>query len=179
MAEVKKITGAKMMIDEKDAQVLADGGNSDYLFGGKGSSFEPVKADRLLHDRDIVKLGDMQITVLHHPGHTKGACSFLFNVKDQNRSYRVLIANMPSILDEAKPGMPTYPNLTEDYAYTFNEMKKLKFDIWLSSHASQFNLHQKHKPSDNYRPEAFIDQKGYDAALDELKNKYLAKLNKK
>jgi len=72
MAEIKKLTGAKMMIDENDAQVLADGGNSDFIFGGKGSMFAPVKADRLLHDHDTVKLGGMEIIVLHHPGHTKG-----------------------------------------------------------------------------------------------------------
>src|SRR5450432_2915111 len=59
MAEIKKMTGAKMMIDEKDAPVLADGGNSDYLFGGKGSMFLPVSADSLLHDQDTVKLGGM------------------------------------------------------------------------------------------------------------------------
>ena len=45
MAAVKKITGAQMMINEKDAQVMADGGNSDYLFGGKGNLFTPVKPD--------------------------------------------------------------------------------------------------------------------------------------
>jgi metallo-beta-lactamase class B len=179
MAAVKKITGAKMMIDEKDAPVLADGGNSDYLFGGKGSSFKPVRADRLLHDQDIIQLGDMRLTMLHHPGHTKGACSFLFDVKDQQRTYRVLIANMPSILDETKlTGMPTYPDVAKDYAYTFNVMKNLKFDIWLASHASQFGLHTKHKPGDAYRPEAFMDQKGYDSSLNELYNKYLTRLNK-
>ncbi len=41
MAEIKKITGAKMMIEANDAPVLADGGNSDYEFGGKGNLFEP------------------------------------------------------------------------------------------------------------------------------------------
>src|SRR5882757_3835115 len=78
MAAVKKMTGAKLMIEEKDAPVMADGGNSDYVFGGKGSTFLPVKADRLLHDHDTVTLGGMHLLVLHHPGHTKGACSFLF-----------------------------------------------------------------------------------------------------
>ena len=100
MAEIKKLTGAKMMIHEKDASVLSDGGNSDFVFGGKGKIFEPVKADRLLHDHDTIRMEGMIITVLHHPGHTHGACSFLLNVKDEYRSYRVLIVNMPSILDQ-------------------------------------------------------------------------------
>lgn len=177
MAEVKRLTGAKMMISERDAPVLADGGNSDYVLGGRGSMFEPVKADRLLHDQDTVSLGGMQITVLLHPGHTKGACSFLFDVQDARRSYRVLIANMPSILSETKlSGMPGYPNVAKDYAYTLKALKRLKFDIWLSSHASQFGLHTKHKPGDGYNPEAFFDRKGYDEMVGDLEKAYLKKL---
>src|SRR5476651_1454916 len=77
MADIKMMTGAKMMINENDAPVLADGGKSDYAFGANGSTFEGLKPDRLLHEHDTVKLGGMNIIVLHHPGHTKGACSFL------------------------------------------------------------------------------------------------------
>jgi metallo-beta-lactamase class B len=178
MAAIKKMTGAKIIVHEKDAPLLADGGNSDYAFGGNGSTFLPVKADRLLHhDQDTVRLGDMQIVVLHHPGHTKGACSFLFNVKDSIRTYRVLVANMPTILDQTKfPGMPTYPDVGKDYAYTFGAMRNMHFDIWVASHASQFGLHKKRKPGDAYNPTAFIDQKGYDTLLDELKQAYLKKI---
>jgi len=177
---IKKMTGAKIMIEEHDAPVVADGGNSDFLYGGKGALFPPVKPDKLLHDHEVVKLGDAQLTVLHHPGHTKGACSFLFDVKDEKRTYRVLIANMPSILSETKlAGMPTYANVRKDYAYTLKEMKAIKFDIWLASHASQFDLHEKRKPGDAYNPEAFFDQKGYDAALADLQKQYDKRLNDK
>jgi metallo-beta-lactamase class B len=177
MAAIKKMTGAKLMINENDAPVLADGGNSDYAFGGKGSTFQPVKADRLLHNNDTIKLDSMRIIVLHHPGHTRGACSFLFDVKDETRSYRVLIANMPTILDQTRfPGMPTYPEVGNDYAYTFDSMKKLQFDIWLASHASQFGLHTKCKPGDEYHPGVFIDHQGYDSTIADLQKKYLKRL---
>jgi len=180
MAAIKKMTGAKLMVEENDAPVMADGGNSDFLYGGKGALFEPVEVDKLLHDKDVVQLGDAQVTVLHSPGHTKGACSFLLTVKDEKRSYRVLIANMPSILSETRlSGMPTYPNVGKDYAYTLKELKNQKFDIWLASHASQFSLQDKHKPGDAYNPEAFFDQKGYDAALNDLQKEYDRRLNEK
>jgi len=180
MAVIKKTTRAQMMINENDAMLLKDGGNSDYAFGGKGSTFEPVNPDRELHDQDTVRLGDMVVVVLHHPGHTKGASSFLFTVKDEQRSYHVLIANMPTILSETKlSGMPAYPDVAKDYAYTFDALKKMQFDIWLSSHASQFSLHKKHKPGDNYHPESFIDQKGYDSTIDNLQKIYAKRLNDK
>jgi metallo-beta-lactamase class B len=180
MAEIKKITGASMLINERDATVLADGGNSDFIFGGKGATFEPVKADSFLHDNDTVMLGGVQIIVLSHPGHTKGASSFLFDVKDEKQTYRVLIANMPTILDETKlSGMPGYPDVGNDYGRTLERMKNIKFDLWLASHASQFELHKKRKPGDPYNPKAFVDQNGYDATINTLYQVYLKKLSAK
>jgi metallo-beta-lactamase class B len=167
------------MIHERDAQGLADGGNSDFVFGGKGSMFRPVKADRLLHNNDTVTLGDMQIVVLNHPGHTQGANSFLFNVRDDNRSYQVLIANMPTMQDQTNlAGMPGYPDIAKDYAYTIDALKKLNFDIWLSSHASQFRLHQKRKPGDAYNPAVFFDRTGYDKTVANLEKAYLQRLKR-
>jgi len=179
MAEIKKMTGATLMIEEDDAAVMEDGGNSDYSFGGKGSTFAPVKPDRLLHDHDTVKLGDAKVVVLHHPGHTKGSCSYLIDVKDDQRTYRVLIANMPTILDSTHPDMPTYPSVASDYAKTFEAMRKVTFDLWIASHASQFNLHNKRKPGQSYAPQVFADREGYDRELDNLYQAYRRRFEKK
>jgi metallo-beta-lactamase class B len=177
MAAIKKSTGAQLMVDEKDAAVLDDGGSSDYALGGKGSNFEPVNPDRLLHDGDTIRLGNMRLVMLHHPGHTKGSCSFLFTVVDDQQSYRVLIANLPTIVTE-KPfaAITTYPGIAEDYAYTFKAMKNISFDIWLASHANQFKLHDKHRSGDAYNPAAFKDQPGYEAAISDLQKQYEKKL---
>ncbi|MEP6584828.1 MAG: subclass B3 metallo-beta-lactamase [Ginsengibacter sp.] len=177
MAAIKKMTRAQLMVDDKEAPVLADGGMSDYALGIYGRSFAPVKADRLLHDNDTLSLGDMRLLMLHHPGHTKGSCSYLFDVKDEQRSYRVLIANLPSIIIEKRfSEMTTYPDIASDYSYTLGAMKKLSFDIWVASHASQFNLHNKHKPGAAYNPAAFVDRAGYDAALSDLQKQYDKKI---
>ncbi len=177
MAAIRKSTGAKLMVDEGDAGVVADGGRSDYALGGDTSSYAPVTVDRLLHDRDTIALGLTRIVLLHHPGHTKGSCSFLLDVKDERMTYRVLIANMPTIVtDKNFDDIPAYPGIQKDYSFTFAAMNKLNFDIWLSSHASQFGLHKKHKPGDKYNPAAFIDRNGYDAALRNLEEQYLKKV---
>jgi metallo-beta-lactamase class B len=179
MAAIKQSTGAQLMVDEKEADVLASGGNSDYELGQYGTSFKPVNPDRLLYDGDTIHLGDMQLVMLHHPGHTKGSCSYLFTVKDDHRSYRVLIANMPTIVTDKKfAGIITYPGIAADYAYTFKAMKNIKFDLWLASHASQFKMHHKHKPGNAYNPAAFIDQAGYDTALSDLQKQYDEKVKK-
>lgn len=177
MAAIKKQTGAQMMVDARDASVLVDGGSSDYALGGHGSTFQPVKADRLLHDGDTIRLGDMHVLMLHHPGHTKGSCSYLFTVQDDRRSYKVFIANLPSIVtDKRFTDVASYPGIAQDYAYTLKAMKNISFDIWLASHASQFNLHDKHHPGNAYNPSAFIDQQGYNTALEELQQQYDKKI---
>lgn len=173
MAAVKKKTGAKLMMDEKDGAVSEDGGSSDYILGNDTCTFRPVKPDRLLHNGDTIELGNMKLIMLHHPGHTKGSCSFLFTVQDEQRLYKVLIANMPTIVtDKSFTDLTAYPEIAQDYAYTLKAMKNISFDIWLASHASQFELHTKHKPGDVYNPAAFADQAGYDAAIEELQKKF-------
>lgn len=176
LAAIKAKTKAQMMANEKDAPVLEDGGSSDYALGGNGSTFEPVKVDRQLLPNDIVELGEMKIKMLHHPGHTKGSCSYLFTVKDDQHSYEVLIANMPSIIvDKKLSEVSTYPSISDDLAFTHKAMRDISFDIWLSSHASQFNLHKKRKPGDVYNPQVFFDRAGYDAALISLQKQFESK----
>jgi len=177
MSVIKKMTGAKLMINEGDASAAEDGGLSDYSSKGKLRDFEPVQVDRVLHDRDTIRLGGMQLVMLNHPGHTKGSCSYLFDVKDEKRKYRVLIANMPTIVtDENFSDIAAYPNIAKDYTYTLNAMRHLRFDIWLASHASQFGLSDKHKPGNAYNPEAFFDKNGYNQQISDLQKDFDEKM---
>jgi metallo-beta-lactamase class B len=179
MAAIKKQTGAKLWADAGDADVLKSGGATDYEMGKYGITFQPVKPDSLLQDGAIITLGEMNFKMLHHPGHTKGSCSYLFTVKEGTKNYRVLIANMPTIIVDGRlDGIAAYPNIARDYAYTLQAMKGLQFDIWLAAHAGQFNLHGKHKPGDAYNPTAFIDPKGYAMALNDLQKAYEKKVKK-
>lgn len=177
MAEVKKLTGAKMMVDAADAGVLEDGGKSDYAYGGDVSTFAPVKVDAVLKDGEKIKLGGSELTLLHHPGHTKGSSSFVLNVKDETKTWKVLIANMPTIVTE-KPftAVPGYPNISADYAKTLASLKAQTFDLWLSSHASQMDMHKKRKPGDAYNPSVFADRAGYDALVAGYEKDYQNKI---
>jgi metallo-beta-lactamase class B len=179
MTAIKKLTGAKMMVHEGDAQVLTDGGSSDFYFGGKGVVFEPVTVDEKLKHGDTVKIGDTKVLVLHHPGHTKGSTSFLVDVKDENRTWKVLIANIPTILPQTRMfGMPSYPNVGKDYQETLKSMKAVQFDIWVASHASQFGLHRKRKAGDPYNPGVFADRALYDNTIDSIQRDYERRLKR-
>ncbi|MBX2906434.1 MAG: subclass B3 metallo-beta-lactamase [Taibaiella sp.] len=174
LAEIKRLTGATVMIDEKDAQVVEDGGHSDFIYGEVGGPyyFPGVKVDRVLKDHDVVELGGTKLEMLHHPGHTKGSCSYLLMTKDESRSWTMLIANMPFLLPEVKPGMATYPDIMEDAKKTIRAMRNIDFDIWVAAHASQFNLHKLRKEGDTYNPAVFGDRKEYIRQLDNMQSVY-------
>jgi metallo-beta-lactamase class B len=178
LAELKRLTGARMMMSEADAVLLEDGGKSDFRFGDDpGAHFEPVTVDRRLKDQDTVVLGNVTLTAHHHPGHTKGATSYTLTVREGGRDYRVVIANMGSINPGVTvSGMPKYPTIGDDYARTFAAQKALPVDVFLASHASQFRLHDKYQPGDTYDPNRFVDPEGYRAEVERLEKIYLEQL---
>ena len=178
MAELKRMTGARLIVSEPDKELLESGGRSDFRFGDTPSAhFEPVRVDGTFKDSDTISLGGTVLTAHHHPGHTKGATSFTLNVQERGKSYSVVIANMGSINPGVTvSGMAKYPGITEDYARTFKAQKDMQIDVWLASHASQFKLHEKYKPGDAYNPDRFVDPQGFKAAVEQLEKTYREQL---
>ncbi len=70
LAEVKKQTGAPVLIHEADNNMLTDAALN--LSGFMGSGFTVGAADQLLHDGDVIEFGSVKFTVRHTPGHTPG-----------------------------------------------------------------------------------------------------------
>ena len=180
IADLKKMTGAKVVISERDKELLETGGKADFRFGDSPEArFEPVKVDQTFKDGEKISLGGTELTAHASPGHTKGATSFTFNVQENGKTYRVIIANMPSINPGVTvTGMPKYPEIGKDYGRTFLALKDMKIDVFLASHASQFRLHEKYKPGDAYNPERFVDPAGYLSSVQRLEKTYLEQLEK-
>jgi len=78
LAKVKEATGADYAVHELDVE-----GMKPEVFGrmvgvvmGGGFKAAP-KPDRLLHEGDVIEIGDLKFSVLHTPGHTPGGISLL------------------------------------------------------------------------------------------------------
>ena len=175
IAALKRMTGAELVVSEPEKELLESGGKTDFRFGSvEGSWFEPVKVDRTFRDGGTLALGGTVLTAHLHPGHTKGATSFTTEVRENGKTYRVVIANMGSINPGVTvTGMATYPGIQQDYARTFASQKAMTIDVFLASHASQFGMHEKYKPGDAYNPERFVDPKGFLDAVARLEKAYL------
>ena len=163
LAEIKRLTGAETHMHEADVPLLVSGGDDDYRYPeGRGIIFPPIEVDRQITGGDTIELGGSVLTVLHHPGHTKGSVSFAMTVEEDGETYDVLIANMGTVNDSVNlTYMPGYPEIVEDYERTFAEQKALRPDIWVASHAGQFDLHEKYSPGMPYSPENFYDPEGW------------------
>ncbi len=74
--EIRGKTGAQVAIFSLDAEGYADPGKngSVWLFG---RAVAPDKADILLNDGDVLPLGELEIKVVHTPGHTPGGCCYI------------------------------------------------------------------------------------------------------
>lgn len=178
IADLKRMTNAMVVVSEPEKALLESGGKSDFRFGStRSAQFTPVTVDRTFKDGEKISLGGTELTAHLHAGHTKGATSFTLDVRENNKTYRVIIANMGSINPGVKvTGMPGYPSIGEDYAKTFRSQKEMKIDVWLSSHASQFSMHEKYKPGDPYNPDRFVDPAGFLASVQRLEKSYLNQL---
>jgi metallo-beta-lactamase class B len=159
----KDAPGAKTYMSERDAPVLESGGNLDYRRAeGRGIVYDPIKIDVRTKPGDHIKLGNVDMTVLQAFGHTPGATSFSFQQTEGGKTYNVLIVNMNGINAGVKLlGSPGYPTIVEDFKNTLAMQATYTPDIWVSSHAGQFNLHQVYKPGDAYNPMRFGDRAAY------------------
>jgi len=69
-AQLKKATGAEILLHEADAALLSSSSGQAGMFGMKAEPSPP--ADRYIRDGDIITAGEVSLTVLHTPGHSSG-----------------------------------------------------------------------------------------------------------
>lgn len=183
-AEVKKLTGAQYMVMDADVPVVESGGKADFQYGNNaGMLYPPAKVDRVLHDGDEVKLGDVVLTAHLTPGHTKGCTTWTLKVNDAGKSYNVVIVGSPNVNSGYKlVNNPQYPNIATDYDKMFRVLQQLPCDIFLGAHGSYFNMEEKFAKlfakvkGGGVNP--FIDPEGYQSFVSEKEQAFKSELAK-
>ena len=162
-AAVIKLTGAKYMVMQGDAVVVEAGGKGDFHYSeAPGTHFPPAKVDRVLHDGDEVKLGDMALVARKTAGHTKGCTTWTWKVTEAGKTYNVVVVGSPNV----NPGFKlvnnsTYPQIALDYENTFRVLKSLPCDVFLGAHGDYYGMLSKldRAREDGLNP--FLDTEGY------------------
>ncbi len=179
-ALVKQRTGAKYMVMDADVPVVESGGRDDFHYGGDSATrYAPVRVDRVLHDGDEVRIGDMVLVAHLTPGHTKGCTTWTVAIRDGGKTHNAVIICSPNVnpgyrlVDNAK-----YPTMAQDFERTFRVLKSLPCDFFLGAHGSYFDLEAKYARMKAGAKDAFIDRAGCAAFVADRENAFRAELAK-
>lgn len=145
-AEVKEMTGARIVASALDAPVIESGARRGDFRGPRADPWTPAVVDQIIGDRETVSLGGVTLMAHHTPGHTLGNLSWTTAIEDGGR--RVNVTIMPSIgvndgvrlVDE-----PRNPTIVEQYQNTFEILKTLPCDVFLSPHGRHYGLAEKYE----------------------------------
>jgi metallo-beta-lactamase class B len=121
-----------------------------------------VQADRVIHDGETVKLGNVTLKAILTPGHTKGSTTWVTDVMDGARRYNVVFPDGTSV----NPGYrlvkdPSYPGIADDFRRTFRILSTLKPAIWLRPHTDTLNLEARRARVAREGARAWVDPVGY------------------
>ena len=179
-ALVKRITGAKYMVMDADVPVVESGGKDDFQYGSRPAAlYEATKVDRVLHDGDQVKLGDAVLVAHLTPGHTKGCTTWTLKVKEDGKTYDVVIIGSPNV----NPGYKLvenagYPRIAEDYERMFRVLRALPCDYFLGAHGNYFDMETKYARLKEGARSPFIDPGGYKEYVAQKEQAFRAELAK-
>jgi len=179
-AEIKRLTGAKYMVMDSDVPVVESGGKTDFQYGSEPEShFPPTKVDRVLHDGDEVKLNGVVLVAHKTPGHTKGCTTWTMKVREDNKTYNVVIVGSPNVNTGYKlVDNAAYPTIAADYESTFQTLKSLPCDVFLGAHGGYFGMEAKFARIKQGAANPFVDPAGYKSYVAEREQAFRKELAK-
>ena len=166
LAELQKVTGAKLVAMDGDVQQLTRGGHGDFFFGD-ADLFPAITPNRVIHDGETVSLGGTTLTAHRTAGHTRGCTTWTMTVKEAGELYHVVFFCSASVLDGyklvARPDHPaSYLGIADDYEKSFRIWKSLPCDVFLGAHGQFFDLKAKREAQEKgAQKNPFVDPAGY------------------
>ena len=177
---MQELTGARILMSEADAALLASGGTNDFTpYSKEMMRYRPAKADRMLRDGDKVTLGGVTLTCHLTPGHTKGCTTWTMDVTEDGKVQHVVFFGSTSILQ----GVPLvnnaqYPGIAGALAASYRKLKALPCDVFLAPHTGFFGLSEKAARLERgEKPNPFIDQKAFKTFIEQAERKFLVQLS--
>ncbi|MEI9850682.1 MAG: subclass B3 metallo-beta-lactamase [Sphingomonas sp.] len=140
LAELKRLTGAKLLASAGDAPDLEAGstaGRPDL------PGFPKVTVDRVIGDGEHVRLGAIDLVTHLTPGHTRGCTSWSLRVREGARPLDVVLACSITVANQKLVGNAAYPQAAADFRASFAELRGLHADVFLSFHPGAFDMEAK------------------------------------
>jgi metallo-beta-lactamase class B len=174
-ADLKRLTGAQVMVMDADRQALESGVDRS-AFGGPG--WKPVAIDRVLKDGDTVTLGRVTLTAHLTPGHTQGCTTWTMEAVQDGKKYQVAFTGSVTINEGVHlVGNTRVPAIAEHYAQAFRVLHGIKADVFVAQHGGVFALEDKaRRTAADPRVNPFVDPEGYQRFVERSEQTYLKQL---
>ena len=176
-ALMQELTGARVLVMQGDDGVIRNGGEGQYLYTER---WRTCRVDRVLKDRDKVTVGGATLVAHLTPGHTRGCTTWTMTAMDAGKTQNVVVIGSPNV----NPGYQLvnnrdYPEISDDFARTFEILKSLPCDIFLGAHGSYYGMEGKYpKLKTIGASNPFVDPEGYRAYVEDREKAYLDVLKK-
>lgn len=168
LAELKRLSGAKLLATAPEAEGMARGGKGDFQWGDT-LPFPPVVADQIIGDGETVTLGGVALTAHLTPGHTKGSTTWTMRATDHGRTYDIVFMASLSAPGYDLVNNAVYPHLGADILRSCERLRTLPCDVFVSSHGQFFSLTEKRSRLGG-KENPFVDPAGYRAVIDKAEH---------
>lgn len=181
--DVKYILLSHGHYDHSDGvpKIVEKSGAKVYLFEEDNRYLKGFLPDVYFHDGDVIRLGNVEIEVLHTPGHTAGTASFFFYVEENGKRYRVGMfggAGTPQVSKKwlDKYGLPFYQR--RQFFDSIARLRMEHVDLFLGNHANQNGTKEKRELALTSAENPFIDENAWGEFLDKVERKLVALMDK-
>ena len=134
LAAVQRATGAQVVNNAESAVLMASGGSNDIHFGDD-ILYPPVQTDRIVHDGEVVVLGDMRLTAHFIPGHTPGSIAWTWDDTRDGKPLHVAYVDSLTAPGYRLIGNLRYPRIVDDFRHSFATVRALPCDLLVTPHA--------------------------------------------
>ncbi len=142
LAELQRASGARLMASPPSAALMGRGGLDDLHFGD-ALPYPAARADALLQDLQVLRLGDIELTAHFTPGHTPGSTSWSWQDRIAGEFVTVVYADSLTAPGYRLIGHPRYPGIVDDFRSSFARLQALPCRVLLSPHPEFFGMAEK------------------------------------
>lgn len=139
LAELKALTGARVLTSRDSASLLAAGGKRDLHFGDS-MSYPPVAVDGTIVDGETVTLGELSFTAHLTPGHTPGSTSWSWIEREGQREIAMVYADSITAPGYRLLDHPKLPRLVDDYRRSFARLRAMPCGVLITPHPEASDL---------------------------------------
>lgn len=144
MARIQQLTGAQLYASPASASVLKSGvPASDDPQGRLLQHFAPARVDRIIHDGEQVRIGNLMLKAVTTPGPTQGSTTWQWVSCDAGVCRTIVYVDSPTPVSTDDYRFTDHPALVAQFRASIAKVAALDCDILLTPHPTASKLDQR------------------------------------